>query len=142
MLVAPLSSGTITISSAKMKGPPIIDSNWLIHPTDQAVAVTGYKRARAFFESSAMKPVLIGGECFPEASASVTSDEDILAFIGKSFGAVFHASYTCKMGNRSNASAALDARARVRVVKNLRVVDASSFPFLPPGHPVATVCEC
>ena len=45
------------------------------------------------------------------------------------------------MGNSSDASAVLDARARVRGVSNLRVVDASSFPLLPPGHPVATVCE-
>ncbi|ERF74163.1 hypothetical protein EPUS_09247 [Endocarpon pusillum Z07020] len=71
--------------------------------------------------------------------ASVTSDRAILEFIRKSFSTVFHASCTCKMGNSSDASAVLDARARVRGVKNLRVVDASSFPILPPGHPVATV---
>lgn len=142
VLVAPLSRGTVTISSADTKDPPIINPNWLTHPTDQAVAVAGYKRARAFFESQAMKPILIGGEYFPGASAGVTSDADILAFIRKSFSTVFHASCTCKMGNDSDASAVLDSKARVRGVKNLRVVDASSFPLLPPGHPVATVCEC
>jgi choline dehydrogenase len=142
VLVAPLSRGTVGISSADMRDPPIINPNWLTHPTDQAVAVAGYKRARAFFEASAMKPVLIGGEYFPGANASVTSDRAILEFIRKSFGTVFHASCTCKMGNSSDAGAVLDARARVRGVKNLRVVDASSFPILPPGHPVATVCEC
>lgn len=35
--------------------------------------------------------------------------------------------------------AVLDSRARVLGVKNLRVVDASSFPFLPADHPQSTV---
>lgn len=35
--------------------------------------------------------------------------------------------------------AVLDSHARVYGVQNLRVVDASSFPFLPPGHPQALV---
>ena len=35
--------------------------------------------------------------------------------------------------------AVLDSQARVREVSRLRVVDASSFPFVPPGHPMATV---
>jgi choline dehydrogenase len=141
VLVAPLSRGSVSIASANMRDAPIINPNWLTHPTDQAVAVVGYKRARAFFESASMKPVLIGGEYFPGTNTNVTSDSEILAFIRKSFSTVFHASCTCKMGNDSDASAVLDARARVRGVKNLRVVDASSFPLLPPGHPVATVCE-
>lgn len=139
VLVAPLSRGTVGISSADMRDPPIINPNWLTHPTDQAVAVAGYKRARALFESSAMHPVLVGGEYFP--GSNVTSDQEILALIKQSFGTVFHASCTCKMGNNSDASAVLDSKAKVRGVKNLRVVDASSFPLLPPGHPVATVCK-
>jgi choline dehydrogenase len=35
--------------------------------------------------------------------------------------------------------AVVDSKARVYGVKGLRVVDASAFPFLPPGHPQATV---
>ena len=31
--------------------------------------------------------------------------------------------------------------ARVFGVQGLRVVDASAFPLLPPGHPQATICE-
>lgn len=140
VLVAPLSKGTVSISSADTKDPPVINPNWLTHPTDQAVAVVGYKRARALFESSAMKPILIGPEYFPGASRNVKTDQEILDFIKQSFSTVFHASCTCKMGKQGDAAAVLDSRARVRGVKNLRVVDISSFPLLPPGHPVATVC--
>lgn len=44
-----------------------------------------------------------------------------------------------KMGTDDDDMAVLDASARVRGVQGLRVVDASAFPFLPPGHPQATV---
>lgn len=43
------------------------------------------------------------------------------------------------MGGRGDSSAVVDAEARVIGVRGLRVVDASAFPFLPPGHPQATV---
>jgi choline dehydrogenase-like flavoprotein len=35
----------------------------------------------------------------------------------------------------------LDSKARVIGVKGLRVVDASSFPVLSPGHPQGTVYD-
>jgi choline dehydrogenase len=37
--------------------------------------------------------------------------------------------------------AVIDSQARVIGVHNLRVVDASSFPLLPPGHPTSTICK-
>jgi choline dehydrogenase-like flavoprotein len=35
----------------------------------------------------------------------------------------------------------VDTHAKVIGVKGLRVVDASSFALLPPGHPQSMVCE-
>lgn len=52
---------------------------------------------------------------------------------------VWHAAGTCKMGVSSDPMAVVDNRARVFGVKGLRVVDASTFPILPPGHPQSTV---
>lgn len=45
------------------------------------------------------------------------------------------------MGVDSDPMAVVDSRARVYGVKGVRVVDASAFPFLPPGHPQSTVCR-
>jgi hypothetical protein len=45
------------------------------------------------------------------------------------------------MGKRSDPKSVVDSKARVIGVGGLRVVDASSFPLLPPGHPSATICE-
>jgi GMC oxidoreductase len=137
-LVAPLSRGTISISSADTKDQPLIDPRWLTDPADQAVAVAAYKRLREFFATQAMAPVLIGPEYFP---GGTQTDEELLALIKKGFNTVWHASCTCKMGTTNDNMAVVDSKAKVFGVDKLRVVDASAFPVLPPGHPVSTVCE-
>jgi len=45
------------------------------------------------------------------------------------------------MGVASDSMAVVDSHARVFGVQGLRVVDASAFPLLPPGHPQSTICE-
>lgn len=54
---------------------------------------------------------------------------------------VWHASCTCKMGKSNDLEAVVDSQARVYGVQNLRVVDASAFPILPPGHPQSAICK-
>lgn len=73
----------------------------------------------------------------------IENDEQNLDCIKKkkSLQTVWHASCTCKMGKESDEMAVLDERCRVRGVQGLRVVDVSSFPFLPPSHPQSTDCE-
>lgn len=137
-LSAPLSRGSVSIDAADMDSPPVINPNWLTHPTDQAVAVAGWKRARSVFQN--MRGVLLGPEYWP--GANVTTDDQILRQVRQSFGTVFHASCTCKMGIASDPMAVVDSKARVFGVSALRIVDASSFALLPPGHPQATICEC
>ena len=48
---------------------------------------------------------------------------------------------TGRMGKASDPDAVIDSRARVYGVKGLRVVDASAFAILPPGHPMSTICK-
>jgi choline dehydrogenase len=140
-LVAPLSRGTVSISSANTADPPVIDPRWLTDPTDQAVAIAGYKRLRQLFATNALKPVLIGPEYYPGASVG-QSDQQLLAEIKKGFQTIWHAACTCKMGKSSDPMAVVDSQARVFGVKGLRVVDASAFALLPAGHPMSTVCKC
>ncbi|KAH6677509.1 hypothetical protein B0J14DRAFT_615670 [Halenospora varia] len=94
-------------------------------------------RVRQVFASNYMKPVLIGGEYFP--GPAVQTDAQILATIQKTVHTVWHASYTNKMGFSTDPMAVIDSNTRVFGVNNLRVVDSSSFPILPPGHPQSTV---
>ena len=164
-LTAPLSRGTIDISSADMSDPPLIDPRWLTDPTDVAVAIAGYKRVRELFATEAMKKVEIGPEYYPGLNVrssphslslflspvkdkkkkrrkekkteeaptkQVSTDTEILQIIRESVSTVYHASATCAMGRPTDPKAVIDPSAKVIGVKNLRVVDASSFPFLPP----------
>ena len=121
-----------------MADPPVIDPNWLSDPTDQDLAVQGFKRSRQIWSVLEQGGLTVGNiETLP--GFNVTNDKDILSYIQKSFMTIYHAAGTCKMGNSSDEIAVVDSRARVRGSQNLRVVDASAFPFLPPGHPQSTV---
>lgn len=122
-----------------MADPPVINPNWLTSDTDAQVAVTAFKRAREAFTSDAMKPGLIGGEYYP--GPDVSTDEQILEWIRNNLMTVWHASCTNKMGKKNDPTAVVDSQARVYGVQNLRVVDASAFPFLPPGHPQSAICK-
>ena len=137
-LIAPLSRGNVTISSSNMADPPLINPNWLSDPTDEELAVQGFKRAREIWDVLAQDGVTVGAaEYLP--GLNVTSDADILAFIQASAMTIYHAAATCKMGKSNDTMAVVDSQARVYGTQNLRVVDASAFPFLPPGHPQSTI---
>ena len=137
-LISPLSRGNVTISSADMADPPILNPNWLSDPTDQELAIQSFRRSREIWSVLAQYNVTVGtAEYLP--GLNVTSDADILAYIQASLMTIYHAAATCKMGNSTDSMAVIDSQARVYGTQNLRVVDASAFPFLPPGHPQSTV---
>lgn len=140
VLITPTSRGNITLASADTSDDPIINPNWLTTESDQEVAVAIFKRIRETFASKGMAPVVIGEEYYP--GLETQSDEDIIEFIRDNVMTLWHPSCTNKMGAADDPTAVIDNKARVFGVGRLRVVDASSFPFLPPGHPQSTICEC
>ncbi|PYI25495.1 GMC oxidoreductase [Aspergillus indologenus CBS 114.80] len=137
VLITPTSRGNVTLKSADTSDLPIINPNWLDTQADQEVAVAMFKRIRAAFQSQAMAPVVIGQEYNP--GVQTQTDAEILEFIKNNVMTLWHAACTCKMGLESDAMAVVDHEARVYGVQGVRVVDASAFPFLPPGHPQSTV---
>jgi choline dehydrogenase-like flavoprotein len=86
-----------------------------------------------------MAPIVIGDEYSP--GKDVQTDEEILDYIRNNVMTIWHAACTCKMGTPDDDMAVVDNEARVYGVEGLRVVDASAFPILPPGHPQSTVCK-
>jgi len=81
--------------------------------------------------------MLIGDEVYP--GSNVTSDADIAQMVRDSALTLYHPAGTCRMGMANDSMAVVDSKARVIGVGKLRVVDASTFPFLPPGHPQSSV---
>lgn len=137
-LTHPFSRGNVTIRSNDTFDNPIVSPNWLLDPRDQEMAVAAFKQGRAVFTTNVTKDIVIGTEAFP--GLNVSTDAQILRFIQQSAAASYHASATCAMGLANDSMAVLDSKARVFGLQGLRVVDASAFPVLPPGHPSSTIC--
>ncbi|KAI5362869.1 putative glucose-methanol-choline oxidoreductase, FAD/NAD(P)-binding domain superfamily [Septoria linicola] len=134
--VTPLSRGYVNITSNSTRDLPLVNPNQLSHPSDREMAVQAFKRARTFFDTQAMQPILVQ-EYMP--GPNVTSDEAILEYIMASSYQNWHASCTCRMGKVDDPMAVVDTHGKVIGVEKLRVVDASAFAVLPPGHPQSTV---
>ncbi|KAL8904945.1 MAG: hypothetical protein Q9207_002939 [Kuettlingeria erythrocarpa] len=138
-IVAPLSRGNVSIASSDTAVPAVINPNWLTDRADVDVAIAGFKRVREFWETASMRRFAVGEEAFP--GLQVQTDAQIEEIVKRSMNTIYHAACTCKMGHSNDTMAVVDAQARVYGTTGLRVVDASAFPLLPPGHPQATVCE-
>jgi choline dehydrogenase len=134
-LTAPLSRGSVSIQNADPSTPPVIDLGWLTNPADGEVAVAGLKRARQAWKD--ISSIKIGPEIAP--GDAVQTDAQILDWIRNAATQIWHAGATCKMGRKDDKTAVVDSNAKVFGVTNLRVVDASAFPFMVPGHPQSTV---
>jgi len=134
VVVSQFSKGNVTISSADASVQPVINPNWLTAPEDVDMAIAGFKRTREIWSHI---NVTIGPEYLP--GPNVTTDAQILDYMREAAFTLYHASATCKMGRSNDTMAVVDPQARVYGVRGLRVVDAAAFPFLPPGHPQATV---
>jgi choline dehydrogenase len=130
-MLSPFSRGNLTISSADMAVHPVINPNWLTDSRDKDQAIAAFKRMRQIWTQ--MSEVTIGDEYMP--GSEVQSDEAILEWIQKDAITIWHASSTCKMGSKGDPLAVVDSKARVYGLQGLRVVDASAFLFLTPGHP-------
>ena len=137
-VLATTSRGNVTIASADMEDPPVINMNWLSTETDQQLAIAAYRRIRDIFHTKAMASILVGEEYFPGKNHSTNAE--ILNIIQNTVMTIYHAACTCKMGTLDDSMAVLDSHGNVFGVYGLRVVDASSFPILVPGHPQSTVC--
>uniref|UniRef100_A0A0B7JVM3 Glucose-methanol-choline oxidoreductase N-terminal domain-containing protein n=1 Tax=Bionectria ochroleuca TaxID=29856 RepID=A0A0B7JVM3_BIOOC len=135
-LVAPLSRGNITLQSADTSDHPLINPNFLGDKGDQEVAIALYRRLRDVARADVLKAI-VGAEAYP--GAEYQTDEEILSVLRSGMMTVWHAACTCKMGKPTDKMAVIDSKARVFGVKGLRVVDASAFPVLIPGHPQGTV---
>lgn len=94
-LLTPLSRGSVSIASSNMEDAPLLDVGWLSNSTDVDVLVQALKRARALFESSAVRPILVGEEALP--GKDVVTDAQMADYIRSYATTVYHASCTCKL---------------------------------------------
>ncbi|KAF2177215.1 GMC oxidoreductase [Zopfia rhizophila CBS 207.26] len=131
------SRGSVSITSASISDPPVIDLGWFKNPTDGDLLVAGVKRARQAWNSAPAQSIRVGPEFIP--GNATDTDAEILEFVKANANQIWHASSTCSMGKKGDRMAVVDSKAKVFGVESLRVVDISVFPFTPPGHPQSSV---
>ena len=134
-LAAPLSRGSVSLRSANPADLPFIDPNFFSHPADITVAIAAIRRMRQIW--AGMDKSVVDSEYFP--GALVKTDNGLFEYVKESLTPTNHGACTCKMGKKEDKMAVVDHEARVFGTTALRVVDASAFPFLAPGHPQSTV---
>ncbi|KAF2447517.1 GMC oxidoreductase [Karstenula rhodostoma CBS 690.94] len=131
------SVGSVSIRSAKISDPPIIDLGWFSDPADADILVAGIKRLRQVWATEPAQNITLGAEVRP--GADVGTDAEMLDYIRANAQQIWHPSSTCSMGKKGDRNAVVDSEARVFGVEKLRVMDFSIVPFSIPGHPQATV---
>ena len=130
------------LAELKRSIKPKINPNGLTTKADQEVAVSWWRRMREVWDTEVLQEVIVpqdDGTTEYWPGRQVETDEEILDTIRDSLMTVWHAAGTCKMGKADDETAVIDSQARVFGVEGLRVVDGSSLPLLPPGHPQSTI---
>ncbi|XP_049840527.1 glucose dehydrogenase [FAD, quinone]-like [Schistocerca gregaria] len=136
------SRGRLRLRSADPRAPPLLDPRYLSRPRDLAVLADGLRLAA---RAAATPPMRAWGVAVDDAPRPgcrhlpFASDQYWRCVARVHTGPENHQAGTCKMGPSWDYTAVVDARLRVHGVAALRVVDASIFPEVPNGNPVAPI---
>jgi choline dehydrogenase len=127
--------GSVKITSTDPTVHPALRFNYLSTDQDRREWVEAVRVARNILTQPAMAP-FNGGETSP--GADVTTDEEILAWVAHDAETALHPSCTARMGI-DELSVTDPLTMRVHGVDGLRVVDASSMPYVTNGNIYAPV---
>ncbi|KAK3939407.1 oxygen-dependent choline dehydrogenase [Diplogelasinospora grovesii] len=132
-------AGSVRLRSADPQDVPDINFNFFLNNGDRDLAemVEAGELLRKAWQAAGA-PVLPFKELHPcpgtNAGANCTDASQAEHYKLQAYS--HHASSTCAIGADDDPMAVLDSKFRVRGVKGLRVVDASSFPVVPGAFPV------
>ncbi|MGK2851007.1 MAG: choline dehydrogenase [Candidatus Limnocylindrales bacterium] len=127
--------GTITLKSTDPHDHPALRFNYLSTDQDRREWIESIRVARHILGQPAMDP-FNGGETSP--GASVETDDEILEWVRRDAETALHPSCTARMG--VDGDSVLDPLTMgVHGVDGLRVVDASSMPYVTNGNIYAPV---
>jgi choline dehydrogenase len=127
--------GTVKITSRDPRKHPALRFNYLSTDQDRREWVESSRVARDILSQAAFKP-FNDGELSP--GPSVETDEEILDWVARDAETALHPSCTTRMG--VDDESVLDPTSmRVHGVEGLRVVDASSMPYVTNGNIYAPV---
>lgn len=142
-VVAPRSTGSVTIVDPDPRSAPVIDHRYLSDPEgydlDALIDAIGIVRQLAAQEPLAS---LLGPE--DASTAGVTDRNDLARMIPTISRHYYHPTSSCRMGLASDPMAVVDELGAVHGLDGLLVVDASIFPVIPRANtnlPVLALAE-
>ncbi len=127
--VWPKSTGTIALTSPDPSAPPRIEHNYLSDPEgeDLRVLLDGFEIARDIM-SGPLNSGLLHAETQP--GASITTPQDLAAYIERTVGIYYHPACSCRMGLEQDPGSVVNAQGKVHGIDDLYICDASIFPTL------------
>lgn len=134
MHVGPMRSdsrGSVTLTSSNPKDNPDILFNYMSTDKDWSDFRKCVKLTRELLQQQAFEP-FAGSEIQPGDDCQ--SDEQINEFIRQHVESAYHPCGTCRMGERTDPMAVVDAQCKVIGIDGLRVVDCSVFPRITNGN--------
>ena len=131
-LQKPLSRGTITLDPKNPAGPPVVQYNTLMNPTDSSIFIAMLRYTRKYFSTSAMSKF---GPVEATPGVQYQTDDEIITALkaGVLQPSWAHPSGTCAMMPK-NLGGCVGSDLLVYGVKNLSVVDASIMPLIVGAH--------
>jgi choline dehydrogenase len=134
VLVAPKSTGTVTLASADPFDKPVIDPRYLSDPdgVDRAAMLSGLAIADTILSAPSLRALGTGQYLRPAHAEDMSLAERSEASLESASHTLYHPTSTVRMG--MDDAAPVDAQLRVRGVQGLRVADASVMPEIIRGH--------
>eukprot|EP01134_Creolimax_fragrantissima_P001190 CFRG1190T1 len=129
----PKSRGSVELKSSNPTDAPLINMNFYEEEEDMAPMIAGVRKSIELIQSPELESYNF--QIIPFNPDTVTDDE-IAKWIRAETESVYHPTSTCKMGPSSDTMAVVDHSngCAVHGMEGLRVIDASTFPFVVSGN--------
>ena len=135
-ILRPESRGRIAIASADPLQAPRIRAGYLTSAADQQLAVDMVRGMRDIASQTSLQRYITREY---EPGNSKSSDAEILDWIRRRAGSIFHPVGTCAMGPASDPLSVVDSRLRIHGLQGVRVVDGSVMPRIVSGNTNAPI---
>lgn len=123
------STGTVRLTSRDPEAAPSIDHRYFSNERDLEALCDGVELGERVLATPPVTNYVTGP--LPDHPYRWRDRDELNAFVRQRVGTSYHPSSTCKMGPAGDPLAVVDAAGRVHGLSNLRVVDASVFPYGP-----------